>query len=117
MIMIDSGKGKEPMPVDEDDRRLDNDDLMANESVLGNMNPSKRRCTQFMIQAQTKPIQATNADDEMGLHIFDSRDLMEGDTQMIEGQEPAVNRRGPRTRRHTGHHRKNGARAPNKNTF
>ena len=69
--------------MDEDDRRLDNDDLTADESVLDNTNPSKRRRTQFMIPAQTEPVQADNVEDEMGLHIFDSRVLLAG-TQDID---------------------------------
>ena len=35
-----------------------------------------------MIPEQTEPIQGTNVDDEMGLHIFDSRDLMQGAQDM-----------------------------------
>ena len=68
------------MPVDEDDRRLGNVRLMDEATLLDQTSPSKRRCMQFRtrIPAQTEPTQVTNADDKMGVHIFDSRDRMEG---------------------------------------
>ena len=66
---IGSGKGKEPMPVDEDDRRLDNDDLMANESVLDNLNPSKRR---RMPEDPGMTMTYPQEDLEMGINIIDS---------------------------------------------
>ena len=51
---IGSGKGKEPMTVDDDDRRLGNIGLPGDESLLDNTNPSKQRRTHLMIPAQTE---------------------------------------------------------------
>ena len=57
--------------------------MKGDESELDTTNPSKRRRTHLMLPAQTEPVQADNVEDEMGLHIFDSRDLIEG-TQDID---------------------------------
>ena len=75
---IGSGKGKEPMPVDEDDRRLGNASMKGDESVINHINPSKRRRTHFIIPVQTEHLQAANVEDGMGLHIFDSGDRIQG---------------------------------------
>ena len=66
------------MPVDGDDRRLDNIGMQGDERALDNTNPSKRCRTHLMIPAQAVPLQGADEDEAMGLHIFDSRDMMEG---------------------------------------
>ena len=82
------------LPVKDDDRRLVNVGLTADASLLDSTNPSKRRCTQFMIPAQTEPVQddkrrctslmlsapsklllTADEDEEMGRYIFGSTDL------------------------------------------
>ena len=79
---IDRGKGKEPMTVEDDDRRLGNTSMKGDESAINHTNPSKRRRTHFIIPVQMEPLQAANVQDGRGLHIFDSGDLIQ-DTKNI----------------------------------
>ena len=74
-INIDSGKGKEPMILDDADSRLDHVDMTTDESALDNMNPSKRQRTAQFTIAQFKSLEAADEEEEIGLNIFDSRDL------------------------------------------
>ena len=60
-----SGKGKEPMDVDDADTWMGHADMMTNESALGNT----------MKTAQTQQLQAADEDEEMGLNLFDSTAL------------------------------------------
>ena len=103
------------MSVDDDDRRLHSVGLTADESALDNTNSSKRCRTHLMIPAQTEPEQAADEDEEMGLHIFDSRDLTEGaqDIQSLDTTTAAApgdarkNIRAPKIKkRHQGPKRK-----------
>ena len=64
------------MSVEDADRRLDNVNLTADESPLGNTNPSKRRYTFWMTMDHTQPFQAADEEDKAGLHIFDSSPTM-----------------------------------------
>ena len=71
---MDSGKGNEPMLLDDADSRLHHGHMTADESVPDNMKPSKRQRTSELTVAQTKPLKAAGEDEEIGLNIFDNNE-------------------------------------------
>ena len=77
---ISRGKRKELIPVDEEDRRMGNADLMANENQLEHTTHFKRRGTPFMTPAQKESLKDADEDEKMGLHTLDSPALMTGGT-------------------------------------
>ena len=77
-IAINSGKGKEPMSVEDADRRLNNADLNAEERPFDDTNPAKRRRTSCMTIDQTQPLEAVNDPDQIGLNILDSSTMRSG---------------------------------------
>ena len=74
-----SGKGKEPMDVDDADTWMGHADMMTHESALGNT----------MKTAQTQQLQAADEDEEMGLNLFDSRALTAEYVGTPGGQKPS----------------------------
>jgi len=67
---ISRGKRKELIPVDEEDRRMGNADLMANENQLEHTTHFKRRGTPFMTPAQKESLKDADEDEKMCESVY-----------------------------------------------
>ena len=102
------------MPLDEDDRRLGNVDLMADESQLENTTPLKRSRTSLQIAGMmsVKPTEGTTIHD-MDIDTYYDPEPSASAPQIVDESMPEASRRGickRAQRKNTGLHRTSGAR-------